>query len=136
MRFFFYGTLIDKDLRSLVLGPQAFGLEVESAELAGWRRVSVRGKTYPALVRSSAVKTRGVLTRALSDGAVAALRAYEGPEYDLIRADISASDEVSAAAVFVAGSSCRVSARPWDFDAWQRLHKRTFMARLLRGHLV
>ncbi len=136
MRFFFYGTLIDNDLRALVLGAQAVGLEVEPAELAGWRRVSVCGKTYPAVVQSSAVKTRGVLTRELPDGAVAALTAYEGPEYDLIRADVSASGEVSAAAVFVAGSSCRVSARPWDFGAWQRLHKRTFMALLLRGHLV
>ncbi len=136
MRFFFYGTLIDDDVRALVLGAQAVGLEVAPAELAGWRCVSVRGKTYPAVVRSAAATTPGVLTRELPDGAVAALTAYEGPEYDLIRADVSASGEVSAAAVFVAGSSCRVSARPWDFDAWQRLHKRTFVARLLRGHLV
>lgn len=136
MRFFFYGTLIDDDVRALVLGAQASGLEVAPAVLDGWRCVSVRGRTYPAVVRSAAAATRGVLTGALPDSAGAALTAYEGPEYDLIECDVSASGEAATAGVFVAGPSCRVSTRPWDFGAWQRLHKRTFMARLMRGHLV
>ncbi len=136
MRFFFYGTLIDDDVRALVLGTQATRPEIVPAELAGWRRVSVRGRTYPAVVRSAVATTHGVLTGELSDSAAAALTAYEGPEYDLLECAVSVSGEAVTAGIFVPAPSCPVSVRPWDIGTWRRLHKRAFMARLKRGNLV
>ncbi|MBL8834369.1 MAG: gamma-glutamylcyclotransferase, partial [Rhodospirillales bacterium] len=46
MRFFFYGTLIDPDVRRAVLGRLA-PASVEPATLKGWRRFSAKGVTFP-----------------------------------------------------------------------------------------
>ena len=46
MRFFFYGTLMDADIRRAVLGVRALA-PAERATLDGWRRVKKAGVSYP-----------------------------------------------------------------------------------------
>jgi hypothetical protein len=60
LRFFFYGTLIDADVRRLVLGRLAPD-EVEPATLSGWRRVKLAGVTYPGIVPDAKGWVEGVL---------------------------------------------------------------------------
>jgi hypothetical protein len=64
VRFFFYGTLIDPDVRRLVLGTRA-PMSVEPATLAGWRRVCLPKVTYPAVLRAAREVVDGVLVRGL-----------------------------------------------------------------------
>src|SRR6185312_9048779 len=51
MRFFFYGTLLDRDVASLVLGRRLPPGAFVPAALPGHARRRVKGATYPIVVR-------------------------------------------------------------------------------------
>ncbi|CAN0557895.1 unnamed protein product, partial [Laminaria digitata] len=48
--FFFYGTLIDADVRAAVLGSFTESETVLPDRLPGWRRAGLRGRRYPVIV--------------------------------------------------------------------------------------
>lgn len=136
MRFFFYGTLIDPEVRALALGGLAEGCTVEAARLDGWRRVGVRGRTYPAVVLRPGAATDGVVAHDLPGAALPLLTAYEGPEYEIRELTVQAAAGAIAASVFVAGPSCRTGLLDWRFEDWQRRHRNRFLTRLRGGRLV
>ncbi|MEX2453227.1 MAG: gamma-glutamylcyclotransferase family protein [Rhodospirillaceae bacterium] len=139
MRFFFYGTLIDPDVRTLVLGREAAAsCRVEPANLPGWRAVRVQGKTYPAVVERRGATTGGMIADGLPEAAMARLIAYEGPEYVVrdLPVEIGADGGRTVASVFVAGPECRITTAFWRFADWERRDKRRFVAALRSGRLV
>src|SRR5512134_3020809 len=79
MRFFFYGTLMDEDVRRAVLGVRALA-PVERATLEGWRRVKKAGVSYPVIVRARNHKVDGVLMHGIDRRAHELLLEYEGDE--------------------------------------------------------
>lgn len=133
MRFFFYGTLMDADVRRLVLGRHAPS-EVAPARLAGWRRVPVAGTSYPAIVRDPLAGVDGVLVRGLDAGGQTLLERYEGDEYEVLLVEVeSASGRRVAAQVFAPRPGrIRRGRGMWDFADWGRRHKRRFIATLAR----
>jgi hypothetical protein len=134
MRFFFYGTLIDPDVRALVLGRHAPRI-VEPAGLRGWRCVPVPARTYPMLVPDPEAHLSGVLVRGLNAKARERLQNYEDALYDLIEVDVEVGrrGKKRPALVFVAKPGRTASGRRlWDFTDWQRRHKRRFLQRLKR----
>jgi len=134
VRFFFYGTLIDTDVRRLVMGRHA-PETVEESSLSGWRRVKLADVTYPSLVKDRAGKVEGVLARGLNDAARRALIRYEGEEYDLIQTEVAlASGKTVAAWTFVVRSGeMKPVPGVWDIAIWQRRHKRRFLSALARS---
>lgn len=132
MRFFFYGTLIDADVRRAVLGRRA-PAAVEPATLAGWRRVRLPKVTYPAIVPDRRSAVEGVLARGLDGQAQDRLVAYESPAYDLIEVPVTtgAGRQVTAL-VFAAKPGSTRAIGIWDFAEWRRRHKRRFLAGLTR----
>jgi len=54
MRLFFFGTLLDRELREAVLGRAPPAGAVEPAVACGFRRVAVAGRPYPMLVAAAA----------------------------------------------------------------------------------
>jgi hypothetical protein len=134
MRFFFYGTLLDPDVRRQVLGRVADTLAVEPAVLTGYRRVYVRGKTYPVVVPDPASAVEGCLMRGLDRRASRRLIDFETDEYDLVeRTVVTASGETVRCRVFVAGRRAAPSVLPWDYETWRRRHRSEFGRRLRRG---
>lgn len=133
MRFFFYGTLIDPDVRRLVLGRHA-PAEVERAWLAGWRRVPIVGATYPAVIRDAQGSVDGVLVRGLDRAARDLLVRYEGDEYELIMVEVETDGGRHVAAnLFVPRRpGFRHRRGMWDYADWSRRHKRRFLATLAR----
>jgi len=133
LRFFFYGTLIDPDVRRAVLG-RAAPARVEPAILRGWRRVPVAGKTYPAITPDPRGAVDGVVARGLGRAACRRLRLYEDDFYDLITVDVELADGFTRpACVFAVGPGVgRRTAASWDIADWQRRHKRLFLATLRR----
>jgi Gamma-glutamyl cyclotransferase, AIG2-like len=125
MRFFFYGTLLDPELRAAVIGR---AVEVRPAALAGWRRVRAPGKSYPMLVRDPAAAVQGAVTPPLDPAAIARLSAYEGPGYRvaLLRPRTPGGRRVLAS-VFLPVRRVR-GGRLWRLEAWRRAH----LARYLR----
>jgi len=133
LRFFFYGSLMDADVRRLVMkkdAPEA----VEPASVKGWRRVNLAGVTYPGIIRDAKGSVEGVLVRGLGAAARKRLVAYEGPEYDLIEVEVvSESGALREAGMFVPNKACTPATGRWDFALWQRRHKRRFLAELQRS---
>ena len=69
MRFFFYGTLMDEDVRRAVLGVRSLA-PTERATLEGWRRVKMAGDVF----------TLGMLVQTNYGGRLTVCgRAYETP---------------------------------------------------------
>jgi hypothetical protein len=134
MRFFFYGTLIDPDVRALVLGRHAPRI-VEPAGLRGWRCVPVPARTYPMLIADPEGRLSGVLVRGLNAVARERLVRYEDDLYELVEIDVEIGrrGKKRGAFTFVARSGRTASgSRTWDFTDWQRRHKRRFLQRLRR----
>lgn len=133
MRFFFYGTLIDADVRRLVLGRLAPD-DVEPAILRGWRRVKLAGVTYPGIVSDAKGRVEGVLARGLGRMARRRLERYEGDEYALVPAAVAAANgKTVAAQMFVSGQALKRASGVWTIADWQRRHKRRFLASLARS---
>lgn len=136
--FFFYGTLMDADVRALVLPASSVAAAVlEPATLAGWRRVVMRRRRYPVIVRHSVSRVDGLLMRGLDRGAVSRLLAFETGEYVPRALTVEATAGGSARAwVFVASRAARPSSTTWDLEAWRRTHKRGLTRRLRAGWKV
>jgi len=132
-RFFFYGTLLDPDIRVRVLGRALGPDRLEPASVAGFRRVRAVGKWYPILVPGLAGDVvDGAVASKLTRGEIAALIAYEGEGYDLVpvTARLTASGAAVSALVFLpAGGLLRPSNQPWELERWQREDKPRVMRR-------
>lgn len=145
MRFFFYGTLLDRDVAALVLGrrlpPQAY----VPANLQGHARWRAEGASYPVVVRDPRGTVGGAIVRGLSARDVGRLATYEGPGYRVAPLRVVISGKSTLVSVFEpivenAGvyrdGRLKPSREPWDLGHWQRRHKRPFVARLRRAFSV
>ena len=135
MRFFFYGTLIDADVRRAVLGPHA-PARVEPARLQGWRRAAVPGRSYPVLVADAKASVEGVLAHGLKAAARRRLEAYEDDDfYELTGIEVAIAGRRRPVPAFVFGAKRPGAAAKlagWGFDEWKRRHKRRFLLTLRR----
>ena len=134
MRFFFYGTLMDRDVLVRVLGRPVIPAALKPAVLRGWRRTARRGASYPVVVRDKAAHVDGVSVDGISKVEAERLTAYEGPGYRLVQvfADFPA---LGPRAVFLfaprPGTFVPTHAE-WSLADWQATHKKRFLA--LLGH--
>ena len=134
MRFFFYGTLLDRDVMALVLGrrlpPQAF----LPASLPGHARRRAKGASYPIVVPDQRAQAKGAIVKGLSRRDVDRLVAYEGPGYRIAPLRVKAQRTLVEVSVF---APLQVRLQPsddnWELALWQRRHKRAFVTRLRRG---
>lgn len=136
MRAFFYGTLLDPDVRDAVLGPKSRQVTVTPARLAGWRRRRARGKSYPIILEAAGEQVPGVVTSALEADAVARLTRYEGPGYALYDCRPVLEDGAAVAAqVFRPTAKLLAEDNEWDLAAWQAKEKAEWLSWLRRGAL-
>jgi hypothetical protein len=124
MRYFFYGTLLDADVRDRIVGPCA----VTPARLDGWQRVAMQGKSYPVIVRRFGATVDGLLADGLDRAAARRLETYETDEYETERVTVTAADGRRVPALaFVAGARARPGTAPWCLEDWRTRHKRAFL---------
>jgi gamma-glutamylcyclotransferase (GGCT)/AIG2-like uncharacterized protein YtfP len=134
MRFFFYGTLLDPEVRRHVIGPTADAHPAEPAVLAGYRCVYMSRKTYPVAVPDRKGSVQGCLVRGLDKAARARLVAFETNEYDEAEREVrTAAGMVLRCRVFVASRLAAPSSKVWDFASWQKRHADDFKRRMRRG---
>ena len=105
MRFFFYGTLMDDEVRGAVLDQR---IAAEPAVLAGWRRVRKSGTPYSTVARTCAGRVAGVLVRGIDGRAFSRLIAYEDDGYALALLAVTAGGKRLMAWVFVAEPGTRL----------------------------
>lgn len=130
MRFFFFGTLMDPNVRELVVGRPLPASRSEPATLMGFRRVCVAGRSYPMLVPDPAGRVEGCLVRGLDAGAKVRIGVFEGDEYrpERHRVHLTGGARVEAY-VFMAATGMRAGGTPWQLSTWQQRHKRAFLER-------
>lgn len=133
MRLFFFGTLMDADVRDIVLGKPLPSDAIEPAVAQGFRRVFVAGRHYPMLLPHASGWVEGTLVSGLDPVTVHRLQVYEGWEYSLqpIRVRPRGGPAVIAH-VFLCPPHVSADRRPWRLEDWQRRHKRPFLRKTER----
>jgi hypothetical protein len=131
MRFFFYGTLLDRDVTALVLRRRLPPAAFAPAALPGHARRRVKGASYPIAVRDPKNEVAGAVICGLSARDVARLAAYEGPRYRIAPLKVRISGVLSIVSVFAPlEERFQPTSGSWELTSWQRRHKRAFLARL------
>lgn len=128
MDFFFYGTLIDADVRRVALRPRADALELVPARLAGYRRMAKLQSSAPVLVHRPGAHVDGVLVRGLGRRDAARLRHFEGRNYRVASRKVRFAGGVSIATIYFGAGRIPVRRVPWLFSQWRRRHKQAFLA--------
>ncbi|QQS12912.1 MAG: gamma-glutamylcyclotransferase [Rhodospirillales bacterium] len=134
MRLFFYGTLMDRDVLSLVLERPVAATPLVPATLRGYRRARASGVSYPIVLRDRAATVDGVVVDRLLDPDVAKLSAYEGAGYRLVRAtaDVAGAGPRGVQIFVPAPGAFTPVAGEWSLEDWRAKDKDAFLARLRR----
>jgi hypothetical protein len=121
---FFFGTLMDVDMLSMVLGRIPASADREAAFLRGLRRVFIVNRPYPMLVQQTGGRVEGLLVSGLGERDMERLAYYEGWEYvtEPVTVRTLAGRSVETE-MFSASSGVLPELRDWKLDFWQRKHK-------------
>ncbi|MCX7360553.1 MAG: gamma-glutamylcyclotransferase [Alphaproteobacteria bacterium] len=134
MRFFFYGTLLDRDVMALVIGRRLPPGAFLPAILPAHSRRRVKGASYPIAVRDRRDAIHGKVVGGLSRRDVERLSAYEGAGYRIASLKVREKGMLSKVAVFAPlEERFQPTSGAWSLTLWQRRDKRTFVGRLRRA---
>ena len=125
MRFFFYGTLMDPDLLSWVIGRVIAPAALRPAIVPGYRRSSVRGANFPVVLRDPTASVEGVVLRDVNVAERQRLADFEGDSYAIVPSLAEFRDRPTEPVLLFEPKTGAFSAtsRPWSLERWQRLHK-------------
>lgn len=130
MAFFFFGTLMDADVRRIVLDRPVGRDEVVAARLPGYRRVVSRAATYPVLRPDPDGSVEGVVMPSPDARDVLRVAHFEDEEYEAAWRLVRLADgEAMRARVFIALDVMRPGDEPWEPAVWARTHKAAFLGR-------
>ncbi len=133
MRFFFYGTLMDPQVRRAVLGRSDDHLLIEQAVLPGYRRIAATSGNVPVLMRVSGGRVRGLLAQGLEPADLWRIAHFEGRHYHPFRRRVIARHGHRLEAwVFLADSARWSGGRDWDFARWRRRERARLLRRIAR----
>jgi Gamma-glutamyl cyclotransferase, AIG2-like len=128
MTYFFFGTLMDRDVLATVLDRPVPRAETIPAWLHDYRRVRALTVSYPLLVPAPGVAVAGVVFRPKDDRDDVRIRHFEGEEYAERWLNVRlARGGRRAARVFFAAETLQASEESWDLAAWTSAHKAAFL---------
>ena len=127
--FFFYGSLMDRDLLEAVIGRRASGIAFTPGWLTGYVAEKAAGNTFPTLVESRTGRVNGVITQGLTQADADRIAYYEdNDEYAAQVIDIATAETDIAAQVFMSATPMMSSGEPWSFDHWKKHDKPLLLA--------
>ena len=122
LSFFFYGTLMDPDLRAAVLGGPC--LSVRPAVLPDYRRAAVAGRDYPGIAPARGQTVPGLLAAGVTPAMAARAAWYEGAEYEPARVVVVPEGGTGTEAwTFLPLPGTRLGTGGWDLAHWRRRRK-------------
>ena len=137
MRLFFYGTLLDADVQSIVLGRVLARQDVIPAILRHFRCVYIAGRIYPMVVPQRGGVVEGVVAYRLSPEDLARIAIYEGDDYRCERYLVLPSacegqpslttPAPLAAWLYRSRPNLRPSSREWRLASWQAAKKNSYL---------
>jgi hypothetical protein len=135
MRFFFYGSLLDPDIRRAVMGPGLARCRVSPAILEGWRRCRRRDLIYPVLRQERGRCVEGVLVDGVDAIIAARLSAFEGASYTTQTMRVYPRDGAAVGAFVFLPKRSLASPSAWHFQEWSRGRHRRVL-RLANGGMA
>lgn len=134
MRFFFYGTLLDQDIRRAVLGPSEPTEATAPASLPGYARFRAAHGNYPILARRRGRSVAGQIFEGLSPRQVFLIAHFEGREYRPVRRLVvdRRFREQKWVWVFFPVHRGDATVRPWNAQTWKRRDKPVLLRRIHR----
>ncbi len=133
VRFFFYGTLMDRMVLAAVLGRSLPPAAAKPASLEGHRRVFRAGASYPVLVPEPGEAVAGILVEGLGQGDRRRLEAFEGRDYVLREMPVRLGrGGLAPAWVFMPRPRLPVTATAWTPADWRRRYRRQYLQRIAR----
>ncbi|MEQ8194152.1 MAG: gamma-glutamylcyclotransferase family protein [Rhodospirillales bacterium] len=131
MEFFFYGTLMDDDVLSRVIGRRLPPDLIEEATLRGYQRVYVAKAFYPVLVPDPEGTLDGLVVGGLAPVEVERIFAFEDDGYTAQALSVTGARRGETLAVgFMPGDGMKMTPRIWRYEDWRRRHKRLYMQRI------
>lgn len=128
MQWFFYGTLLDPDIRRLVFPHAHEGVELAPAQLPGFRRVRCKGALYPVLASAAGQRVPGLVCRGLDERAVLRMAHFEGTQYQPRALSVTlASGEKEKAWLFMPRHGRFATREGWTYERWVRTTKPRIM---------
>lgn len=129
MPFFFFGTLMDRDVLERVLDRPVPDDQLVPALLPGYRRVKAAAADYPALVPCPGGAVEGVVLRATTPRDEARILHFEADEYEprVLPVRLLDDDRPAAARVFLALPALGRTDEHWDPETWARRHKEGYL---------
>lgn len=133
MHFFFYGSLMDRELLALVIGRAANELCMEAATIHDFVPRRALNESFPILVPHPGGRVEGALVTGLTAADIARLRFYEasdydGSEYALTVLAVECRGELLQAQVFLPTVNIEADETVWDFDTWAAAERALFIA--------
>jgi hypothetical protein len=126
---FVFGSLMDRDILSIVLNRDPSDVVVADAVIRGFQRRRVSNEFYPVLVPRPDGTVTGRLVEGLSADDLERVHFYEGDAYELAPVTAStACGRRETANVFLDAGAIAVSREGWDFTAWQKHEKQDALA--------
>jgi gamma-glutamylcyclotransferase (GGCT)/AIG2-like uncharacterized protein YtfP len=124
--FLAYGTLSIPEVRATVLGRRH---EDVPARAAGFKRVRMRNRVYPAAVEAPGAWLEGRLYLGLDAAMLARIDRFEGRQYVRRRIEVEAAGATRPADLYVLRDTYRATATddPWDMETFVREHLPAFL---------
>lgn len=128
MTYFFFGTLMDRDVLATVLDRPVAADEMSPAWLHDYRRVRAAMASYPLLVAAPGVVVGGMVFRPKDDRDDMRIRHFEEEEYleRWLIVQLARGRRV-AARVFFGLEALQATQEPWDLAVWASAHKAAFL---------
>lgn len=128
MRWFFFGSLLDPEVRTIVVGREPSESARRPGILHGYRRVRVADESYPALKPQPGGRVAGLVVDDLDEHESRRVCFFEGEEFIAWPRTIEQADGRHVEAlVFLAGANLALIDSRWDFHAWRATCKARFL---------
>ncbi|MBM3554224.1 MAG: gamma-glutamylcyclotransferase, partial [Alphaproteobacteria bacterium] len=132
-RYFFYGTLMDREVLGRVIGRRVGARELRKARLDNYRCLRVEGEVFPAVAPRRESRVSGLVMDDLTRDEVKRLVRYEGPAYRVVRRRIRMYGGAPAmASLFESAGTLPLATDSWDYAIWRRRYKKAFVADMWR----
>ncbi|MEO9904299.1 gamma-glutamylcyclotransferase family protein [Nisaea sp.] len=124
--YFFFGTLMDPDVLTIVLGRDPGALS-KAATLSGFSRVRVENEPYPALVEEAGGQVEGLLLGDYVPEDDQRIRFFEDFDFAIEQCSVVTASGPEKALYCGAVRNIKPTDIPWSYDEWTRLEKARFL---------
>ena len=122
---------MDSIVLKRVIGSYDKGIQKRQGVLKGFKRITVKGTHYPAIVGSKGDKVEGLVVYGITKDALLLLDQFEDDEYQ--RKDVTVlrrDGQKTTAATYVAGPNMFLDDNEWCLRTWQQNHRKEFLKNL------